>query len=438
MFLKHLVFACAITQIWAAGRARKIPRRRNADVGSVGGALDTPTTTIVLPTTTVTTAPPVAALLPWVPQAKIQVIRYKYHDEFLKTLDSRTRAWAVEQVQKDADNLDRTPLLDYNYEQVTGDRLGELIARRSESVVYGIEGEPNLVIKYQSNCDYLDDLHPLLRDFWMLDFLKGTGIVPAVDFVSPPTKLVARRTPKTDFLMDQRHREFCAEAGPAVVRFMRMQRLDASIHDMVMASHKSGRPLPLQVAIRTMILILRLVEVLHSQGIVHGDIHPGNVVFVDGARSEVMLIDFGVAFFADGKIGAPDRVRAPMSYIHCLYSPYDLDGYRFAYRNDAFNAVMIGSLLINGPDFLRHCVGLEKRPEEMATFKKEEFLFVVPSVEDRFDSIAGKTIEQKAQIRGHLERVLHFVRTVEDINALPPYEAILVELTEALKLVESE
>lgn len=439
MFLKRLVLACAITQILAPGRPRKKPRRPNPDVGSVGESEEYSSSTTVLPTTAVTTAPPVAALLPWVPGTIIQVFRYKYNDKFLEKLDSRTREWAVEQMQKDADNLDYTPLLDYDYELVTGCRLGKLINRQSESVVYGIEGKPNLVIKYQSNCFDQDDIHPLLRDFWMLDFLEDTGIVPYVDFVSPPTQLVARRTPKTDFYMDQGNREECIAAGPAVVRFMTMQRLGASIYDIEMTRHISGHAVPLQDAISIMIRNLKLVQALHSKGIVHGDIHPGNVVYVDGTRSSLMLIDFGLAFFAADKIETPDRVRAPMSYIHCLYSPYDLDGYRFAYRNDAFNAVMMGSLIINGPAFKSHCYGLEQLPTQMMKFKKEEFLFVIPGEKDRFDSLQGKTVEQKAQIRNHLARVLHLVRTVEDINALPPYEEIFAELKGALKLVvESE
>lgn len=100
---------------------------------------------------------------------------------------------------------------------------------------------------------------------------------------------------------------------------------------------------------------------------------------------------------------------------------------------------MMGSLIINGPAFKSHCFGLEQLPTQMMKFKKEEFLFVIPGEKDRFDSLQGKTVEQKAQIRNHLARVLHLVRTVEDINALPPYEEIFAELNGALKLVvESE
>src|SRR5690606_838947 len=51
-------------------------------------------------------------------------------------------------------------------------------------------------------------------------------------------------------------------------------------------------PLPAGTAVAVAASLLRILHRLHRAGFVHGDLHSGNVLVVDGRRGRVKLIDF--------------------------------------------------------------------------------------------------------------------------------------------------
>ena len=116
-----------------------------------------------------------------------RVIEYPFGEEFLASVDSTTASFLSNQAERDAMNDAYTPQLDdyYSLSEITpfgAIELAELLVAGAESAVFAIKDKPNLVIKYQANCDLQNGvIHPLL--------LESHSTPDAVPFVSPPALL---------------------------------------------------------------------------------------------------------------------------------------------------------------------------------------------------------------------------------------------------------
>ena len=98
-------------------------------------------------------------------------------------------------------------------------------------------------------------------------------------------------------------------------------------------------------------LTLKALEKLHNSGIVHADIHPGNVVYNEG-MSAVKLIDYGRAkSFVDstGSHVASTRVPLDPNLNPVILSPAELRGYSTSRSDDVFRLAEMMIYLIEGP-----------------------------------------------------------------------------------------
>ena len=331
------------------------------------------------------------------------------------------------------------PLLNYNYEEVPlidgtieTFLLGDLIAATSTSTIFEIQGKPDLVIKYQADCDRSDSIHPLLRDAWFLGKLNDSGLVPSVLYISPPTPLSMSLTPKTELVMKYSERSKCVENN-RTVRFMIFDKIETDVFHYV-----QDRGADFKNAIEVMIQLVRGLKIIHSHGVIHGDIHTGNVGIMkskeDPGKANLVFIDFGLAFHIEEKIDTPDLEGHYLGYIHCLYSPWDLLGYRFSFRDDVFKVLMIGAYIMNGQPWMDYCIGLQNDGEEMLRFKQDSFLFEFPGGRDIIGSLPLRS-HQKHFVRGKLEDILQSARSVHDINDFPDYDYIINELIKVYRLV---
>lgn len=190
-----------------------------------------------------------------------------------------------------------------------------------------------------------------------------------------------------------------------------MERIRSDLSGLV-----DGRRLRLHNAIEIMLQKMRGIKQMHDRGIIHGDLHTGNVVIMSKDNPRIGFIDFCLAF--------------------SLYSTYESDGYRASYRHDVFRAVLIGSILLNRGNFMNYCRLLaDKPPESHIKFKNEEFLFIIPNTVDRFEQHLFASSEDRIMVEAHLQRVLDLVHNVPDIRERPPYHEIIFELRAALKLM---
>ena len=320
------------------------------------------------------------------------------------------------------------PLLHHNIEHcpitVTGNQfskitIGDRVIGRTElSVVLPVESMPDVVVKYQADCGKMSPIHPLLRDAWFQHRLQSSGIVPTVHYISPPARLTHIASLKTSFFLDAYHRAKCIENG-GTVRFMIIQRIEFDLYRL-------GRSTPdgdFNNALEVLRVGMKGLEEMHATGIVHGDVHPGNLAIgkFGSAEQKLVFMDFGLATHIEEAAVLQDHVAEPLSYIHWLYSPWELWGFRGSFRDDAYRLLIVVAYLMNGPGFMDYCNGLNG--EEMLRFKRHAILFMVPSQVSPFEKLAVNGRRKRA-IRDRFLKILAAVRSIENINDIPNYQFI--------------
>jgi serine/threonine protein kinase len=303
--------------------------------------------------------------------------------------------------------------------------ITEVIARNGLTSVYGLGGRPDLAIKYQADCSLYERIHPLLMDFGLMNELRNEGLVPNVYMVSAPTTFVASTMGSVKLNLSPEDAEKCAESPHRAVRFMVMERVPMSLFGYV--DTFPNKVVPFEEAIRIVRNTIDGIERMHTRGIIHGDIHPGNVVMMNQEISQIAFIDFGMGFFAESLVAKPAISHEPLSRVHCYLSHYNLAGYRFSYRDDVYKAVMLLAYLLNGESFMRYCVMLQDYPEAMLQFKRDDFVFLLPGEADRIEALPILQ-DEKDLVRSCLRNILRLVRDIEPVDAIPRYGDIVAEL----------
>ena len=359
---------------------------------------------------------------------------YGYSNELLTSMDPRTRQMAIDQIRIDMVNFNSVPRLASAMELVpavggglTSHVLGNSIASGKESSIFRVDNHPKRVIKYQSNCfEGRGNVHPLLRDYWFQSLLTGLNLAAEVYFVSPPIKFEIHPSTKTQFELGMDERIQCAASPDVSIRYMVMEEALISTADWMHRFHDARQWTPFRQTIRILRNAISGLQRMHDQGIIHGDVHYGNVAFFerDGVQSQG-FIDFGRAFFANETAGTP-----AVKYMHrgygyeCLHTVYSLYGYRASFRDDVFGAVLMTAFLLNGRRYVRYCMSLEADPDAMFAFKADDFLFNYPGGPDRVKML-NVSAADKAAITADLGLILDAARSVNHIDARPPYSIIL-------------
>jgi len=174
---------------------------------------------------------------------------------------------------------------------------------------------------------------------------------------------------------------------------------------------------------------------LHDAGIVHGDIHTGNICMRndDGETDDVSLIDFGKSFFlAD----YPNEIiREPSSWIHALFSPWDIEGYRPGLRDDVFKILLSMSFMINGSQFLDYLVSIESNAVLSYEWKSRRNFFISLGYDFTKTFKNPRTIDR---VMGLLTNILSSVREIPTSIQRPPYEWIIAEFGNIIDAVKSD
>ena len=309
--------------------------------------------------------------------------------------------------------------------------LGRLISQRLESVVYEVAGYPhrqNLVVKYQANC-HVDEIHPLILDFTLLQLGFDNGISPAPLYLSPPSPMIALQTPKTIFTMSQRARKGCADSR-GMVRFMVMERVGRCLADIY-----AERPPSIPDAFRVARRVTQLVQILHERtGTYHGDIHAGNICFPLGVAetdfNQLILIDFGSG---DSKDTESDEIFRPaFSYRHPALTPWQMIGYKFSRRDDVYKAVYTAANLINGETRTRDFIsGLTQ--EQQFHWKLTGAIFRIPGSRafSLIRDVGGKNV-----VEGMTTKLMDYFKTLESIDTPIPYTSLIELMTEIINFIE--
>ena len=215
-----------------------------------------------------------------------------------------------------------------------------------------------LVVKYINDCDQLPYVAPntvenwemsVSREFALTRALSGKEVVPEMRWLSGLIPM----TPASQFGFDlsNKLKDACSAAG-AQVRTIVQETMGDSAESFVNAAIKNLTPfgaLEQKAYLRMILKIGRatfgLLEKLHEEGIIHGDLHWGNVAFrsVPGPGSQefdLRLIDLGLSAVMCGDDEA--ALASPAGLNKSLVAPWALHNGPRGYRDDIFRNPFVG------------------------------------------------------------------------------------------------
>ena len=294
-------------------------------------------------------------------------------DKMKSRLHPKLASLVDAQARLDSQSIRFAPNLDYeifsdskiHYEYTPLGRLtlNERIGQSRHSAVFTTVENPDLIIKYQSNCERELLPHPLLLDFWGLSQAarKNVSQVPRVHFVSPAVRAPIRRTTKCDFQLSDSAWPTCANSK---VRFIVMERLGPSVYGL-----RFMIPMVPRRAVQYGIELMDAVKGIHAAGLLHGDIHSGNVLVDKEGR--VKLIDFDRFQFDPGFIR---KTHNRFQRNHPFFSPWEMEGYAPSSRDDIFRAISVISELFNPLEAYREFL-FSRSAEDLYIWKMKGHLF---------------------------------------------------------------
>jgi serine/threonine-protein kinase len=113
----------------------------------------------------------------------------------------------------------------------------------------------------------------------------------------------------------------------------------------------AGEPMDEETAVALMAQVARGLAAVHAEGVVHRDVKPDNLLVDDDAN--VKIVDFGVAWFADGGGGFTTRAGVVVGTPHFM-SPEQARGGAVDARSDAWSlGATLWMLLCGRPPFAR-------------------------------------------------------------------------------------
>lgn len=291
--------------------------------------------------------------------------------------------------------------------------LGPRLLRKVFSTLFEEASNSLGLFKYQVNCDNLNDIHPLVREAVMFGKIAHLGISLKLKFLSGAIKFERPLSIKTDFAMRPDHLERCLAHPRSSVRFVYMERGAETLLEMA----KRGG-VTLGVALKLTLELLEVLDTLHQQaGIVHGDIHPANVVLDHSGK--VKLIDFGKAFFrADFALFNPEIIHAPPTRPHPYETPFTLTGARLGFRDDLFNALhILATLMVGGDSFFQYCNDMTI--DELRSFKGGDgYYFAIPNKRDPvMEAGYYLPLEAQVEVKNRLSDAMHYARNQHFVDA---------------------
>lgn len=312
---------------------------------------------------------------------------------------------------------------------------------------------PNkLVVKYQTDCsEYpLQQEHPLVAEFkYQRVVFQASGIVPAILFISAPSE-----APPGGEEIDMKFflGSDCENArNPHPnVRFVVMELAGPSLASVI----GNRTLLPTMFVFRVFLRGVQLLEQLHSLGLIHGDVHAGNLAFrsadsavnEDGVAQDLILIDLGRAKFFTydkSKIQTNDKVD--------LLSPWERRGAVKAPRDDlirlfdlftfAFDVDFPDYVALKGfkrwqsvlPSFLLDRTGHwdPLRPLQLAEgAQREAFVVEFKILISHLVSVQETEIPNYSAIKATVVRLLGILQKDGEVGAVRPHDQDLFEWKE--------
>lgn len=153
------------------------------------------------------------------------------------------------------------------------------------------------------------------------------------------------------------------------------------------------KPLPLSQAVIILRKILHGLDFVHSRGIVHLDLKPGNIFL--SLSDEVLIMDFGISVLLEeqsiisGKAFGTPYFMSP-EQINCSY----LDA-----RSDIYSVGIVLYIMLTGVHPFQHAHNLEQMIKSHLSEEPKKPSSLVPNLPDQFDAIVLKCLQKKPDER---------------------------------------
>lgn len=246
--------------------------------------------------------------------------------------------------------------------------VGDLVGSSISSVVYNATADnlvgKALVVKYTNDClarsgnlvrSRFDN--NTVKEFGLLSVLARSNVAPVAYHLSGETVMTqaAKQSMKVRSKRMDRRIDICASIGTRV-RYMVEDRMGPTFSKYINQMYivRPDNTDLLKDVLSFGVRMIDMVRKMHNLGVIHGDIHAGNVVFRDlkdslnGYRigsDDIALIDFGMGEFFPSRFSKPELTKGPADNLNLIHlSPWQLKGYRTGMRDDIYR---IAELLAN-------------------------------------------------------------------------------------------
>ena len=448
MRLLTFISACAIITVCKGTRTHELRKRRRL-VDEDESITTTTTTTTSVPSQisdddwefphAVAIGLSITGISPrgrYIEEYKFEKVAATYGNDTIRIL----------QEQQDLD--ERNDMFTPSFQSETGKFLtpyGEMtingrIARSSESTIFTIKEDKNLLVKFQANCLEIRDnyavddavVHPLIFDYWYGRDVAARQAAMEPLFLSPPTGLCETMNGVCDFDdMDEDDMDECKEAGGSI-RFMLIRKSAGNSLAHVASQTKSGA-IPFHTVMHIGLGMMQVLEQLHVHAkTVHGDIYEKNVLLEPIGENiyHLKLIDFGRA----SRVMTPYPESARQAYTGCdhfMFTQWMIDGHYWTPRDDLIKTIqMLTHLMYNSYSYQSiEKFYMHEGYEAQKKFKTEGDLFAPIAPWDhtqRLDVVSRLNVTEanKFQIKKELATILDIVRGLNSTNSVIPYSVL--------------
>lgn len=137
-----------------------------------------------------------------------------------------------------------------------------------------------------------------------------------------------------------------------VFDFLTVHDIAALVMELVegdnLARYTSGNPMEWRIAVGVARQLLLALAYVHRCGVIHRDVKPANMIFLQNGMSEIKLMDFGVAHISVSTLTCTGDIIGTPAYM----SPEQLQGNGIDTRTDIFSVgATLYALLAGRPPF---------------------------------------------------------------------------------------
>jgi hypothetical protein len=235
----------------------------------------------------------------------------------------------------------------------------------------------------------------------------------------------------------------CKSGAPTLVQYMIMERAGPTLK----AYLKQFGKLDVLTVASMGLQLIRLLRRIHALGIVHADLHPGNIAITHETPRRLILIDFGFA-----RYGTDSLHEGGFGPLFCNphFTIWEARGGDGTYRDDVTRVVQLMAVLLYGRTYLEALQALcERDPNQYLSIKegsdwfntemifrqKTRFIRYTKSVFLLSQSVAAKDVPR---VRSLLREIQSMVQSLREPNQIPQYyqiERTLVDIISVFRTI---